>query len=386
MIEFRKSSDDKYKLFIDGSPVNATKAELVHSQLHPPGGSEDRFSIILKDNETVEKLTSHAFSELPRSTLEIKYRCNFDWFESVDNILIETDQTNESYTIYLNVDGGKEWRHVYGFAEYHEELLKVARAASSSDVVVSILDFDPLVDAVILKYLSLFSVICRPASPSLPIGDEVARFSNLLHEFHQEATRRLYSRIRSDSVVMYFDFSDEVRVPCEQYLLYFVQFLKDLGVEATAEIQHEAGQVLFAVTPTNKDDALDKIYSALRTYLQLASSPITDDSEPESEIAVQRLLANIDHLKSQLRLSYMMVRTQEATIQAQQATITYQQRILSGEIIIDSIRDVTPRLKAEEKEEFLGGTLAIIPLKGKGFEVNLPEVFRKLKRLFTEKE
>jgi hypothetical protein len=36
--------------------------------------------------------------------------------------------------------------------------------------------------------------------------------------------------------VTFFDFPEPVKVPCQQYLLYFVQFLKDVGVEATAEL------------------------------------------------------------------------------------------------------------------------------------------------------
>ena len=49
----------------------------------------------------------------------------------------------------------------------------------------------------------------------------------------------------------YFEFPDAVRVPCEQYLLYFAQFLRDLGVEASSELRHEVGMVLFSVTPTD---------------------------------------------------------------------------------------------------------------------------------------
>jgi hypothetical protein len=183
---------------------------------------------------------------------------------------------------------------------------------------------------------------------------------------------------------MQFDFPEEVRTPCEQYLIYFVQFLKDLGVEATADIQHKAGKVLFAVTPTDKNQALDKIRAALETYLRLASSPVGSSSDPEDEMAVQRLLANLDHLKSQLRLSYMMVRTQEITIQAQQYTIASQHRTMSGQILLDSLKDVTPKSKEDDTEEILRGMLEITKYKGKGFSVNFPEIFRQLRERFKK--
>jgi hypothetical protein len=44
---------------------------------------------------------------------------------------------------------------------------------------------------------------------------------------------------------------------------------------------------------------------------------------------------------------------------------------------------VTPTPK--DKEELIKDTLSLIPYQGKGFEVNLPEIFRRLKRLFRDK-
>lgn len=205
-----------------------------------------------------------------------------------------------------------------------------------------------------------------------------------MRRVHSKAIAALLLNQRSKSVVETFDFPEAVRIPCEQYLLYFVDFLKGLGVEATADIKHEAGQVLFSVTPANKDEALDKIHTALRAYLQLASSPIDGSPDPENEMAIQGLLANIDHLKSQLRLSYMMVRAQETTIRAQQVTISNQQRILSGEVLLDSLNASAP--KPEDKEEVIDGILALGKYEDKGVPVNLGEVYRRLKQLFKKGE
>ena len=69
----------------------------------------------------------------------------------------------------------------------------------------------------------------------------------------------------------------------------------------------------------------------------------------------------------------------EAAIQLQKATIAQ----LSGEIMIDSLKDVTP--KPKDTEELFGGTVALKKYDGKFVEVDLPELYRKLKRLF-EKE
>jgi hypothetical protein len=204
----------------------------------------------------------------------------------------------------------------------------------------------------------------------------------LLRELHQQVESSLISPVSSNSVAVTFDFPDAVRVPCEQYLLYFVEFLRDLGVEATSESKDHAGKVLFTVTPTDAQEALTKIRTALEIYLRLPSSPIGNlnaDGGPE----IQKLVANVHYLKSQLALSQAMIEAKNATIQAQQLTIETQ-RVAPGNLVIDSVVEITPTSKTE-KEDLLGGTLSITKYQGKGFEVNLPEIFRRLKKWFAEK-
>lgn len=185
-----------------------------------------------------------------------------------------------------------------------------------------------------------------------------------------------------DSVARLFDFPEEVRVPCEQYLLYFGQFLRDLGVQATSDLTHKAGQVLFTVTPTDPRTALDKVRAALDVYLRLPTSPLSDATQ--NEIAVQRLESNVLRLQSDLRLASAELQAKNATIEAQQLIIQTQKGFLNGEIVFNSMKDDTPRV--EDKEELLGGIVSLATFKEKGVEVNLGELYRKLKGLFKDKE
>jgi hypothetical protein len=201
-----------------------------------------------------------------------------------------------------------------------------------------------------------------------------------LRQLADVASKILKARVEEGSLVVSFDFPPQVKVPCEQYLLYFVQFLQDLGVDATSHLEDQAGQVLFSVTPSNEKDALDKIRDALDMYLRFPSSPISNsDSQP---IAIQRLESNILHLRGALKLAAAELQAKDATIQTQQLTIDIQKGLLSGEILMDSMKNVTP--KAEDKEPLLGGVVALATLKGKGLEVNLGELFRKLKKKFSK--
>lgn len=185
-----------------------------------------------------------------------------------------------------------------------------------------------------------------------------------------------------DSVAVVFDFPEEVRVTCEQYLLYFGQFLRDLGVPATSDLSHEAGQVLFTVKPTDPRTALDKVRAALEVYLRLPTSPVGDATH--NEIAVQRLEASVLRLQSDLRLASAELQAKNMTIEAQQLIIQTQKGLLSGESVFNSMKDVTP--KADDKEDLIGGIVALTTYREKGVEVNLAELYRKLKGLFKNKD
>ncbi|WP_230163449.1 hypothetical protein, partial [Peribacillus simplex] len=182
-----------------------------------------------------------------------------------------------------------------------------------------------------------------------------------------------------NTVLSIFNFPEQVRTPCEQYLLYFVQFLKELGIEATADIKHEAGDVLFSVNPISGHTALMQIRQALEIYLQMPDIlSNTNNMQIPIDPKVQQLMANIQHLNGQLMLSNAISQAREETIQHQQVTIRQQQVIIDATIIQHSLLSISQG-ENNEKEEILGGTVSLTKIQGKGFEVNLPTIYRWIK-------
>lgn len=216
------------------------------------------------------------------------------------------------------------------------------------------------------------------SSANVRIKDALQQLARELASVDEQVRRALASETKANSVVTYFTFPEEVRVPCEQYLLYFVKFLQDLGVEATSELKHDVGQVLFSVTPNDSKQALNKIRLALDVYLRLPSSPISDSNN--EAIAIQRLEANVLRLRSDLKLAAAELQAKNATIETQQLTIEVHKRMLSGEIVADSLRSEPVSMKANEKP--LGAALA--PAEAEAIPANLPEIFRKFKDLFLD--
>lgn len=349
--------------------------------------STEGYYITLFGSETGENdiLLEHCFSDLPKELIKIDsfglYKLLGDAVDISHYITIYQDM-RQFYLVYTFEFDSDNWKRLWSVSEYVEEFSRVLEQQTLSrlgQIPEDFLDHN----FAQFDYRLLVSLSVRDAK--VPIKTEMLSNANvkILKQLHELTEMSLMSKLRQESLVMQFEFPEEVRIPCEQYLVYFVQFLKDLGVEATADFQHQAGEVLFAVTPVNKDEALDKIRAALETYLQLPSNPASNSMNVEQEIAIQRLTANIDHLKGQLRLAHAELRLAGATMQTQQITINH---LLSGEVIIESLKNVTPEPDRGDKEELLDGTVALTKFNWKGVEFNLPEIFRRLRRLFREGE
>jgi len=215
------------------------------------------------------------------------------------------------------------------------------------------------------------------------ISDEVNNFIKGINRAIQETEKQLNSK--KGTIVTKFQFPEGVSTSCEQYLLYFVQFLRDVGVEADSELKHDAGKVLFSVTPIDQSHALDKVRAALDEYLRLPSSPIKNTEG--NEIAVQRLESTVLRLHSDLRLAAAELQAKSVTLDAQQLAIGIYKGILSGEVVIESLIKPKASFNHADREVVLDGLAAITVLKKNGIpvEVNLPKLYRMVKGWFTDK-
>lgn len=226
-----------------------------------------------------------------------------------------------------------------------------------------------------------FELQFRVSSPGLQIVEEIVASINTVRMFLNAIDDKIKAATSPNSIVYSFNFPPEIAISCEQYLQYFIQFLRDLGVEATSELRHKAGEVLFTVTPVDERDALDKIREAMSIYLELPKSPVSNDME--NEIAVQRLEMAVHRLQGELKLAAAEIRANNTTIEAQRLMLDVQKKMLSGEIMTNAVKDITP--KPEADEPILGGLITLSTI-GKGIKINFAEMFRKLKRQFRKND
>lgn len=160
---------------------------------------------------------------------------------------------------------------------------------------------------------------------------------------------------------------------CEQYLIFFAEFLKNIDISAVTEISHVAGKILFSVTPNSEKVALEQIRQALNIYLELPNAfSIVNTLNQQLNPNVHQLLANIHHLNGQLMLANAQMQLQMQTIDNMRASIGHQNQVDSSVLpqsLICSSVDI---------ETILRGTVTLTNIDVKLFQINMPCIYRQI--------
>jgi hypothetical protein len=220
-----------------------------------------------------------------------------------------------------------------------------------------------------------FGVIVPMHNENEIYANIIALAMEVFKPIYEETINSLSQKVGSDLITTIFDFPLEIKTSCLQYLMYFGQFLADLGINADTSVKEEANKVLFTITPKDGGEALDRIKEALDIFINApAADFFTKNEYRDKDIAILQWEANVFHLKGQIALT-------QATLEAKDATITAL-RISNYQLqeIISSKKQLTDSAKDSEEEKIMGGVISINKYKGKGFSIDFAELVRRLKR------
>lgn len=220
--------------------------------------------------------------------------------------------------------------------------------------------------------------------PAGRLFDEFDRRGQIVRDVLDDALDDVHSRLSSDSLVAFFRFPEGFEFACGQYLLYFAQFLQDLGIDATTALKQEAHRVMFTVQPASGKEALYWIREALATYLRLPSFPEFRGAPLDgSDIAVTQLRDNIRHLRAQLALARSVIELKDAALDSLVLTNFQYRQLLPGTATPDKSVLVTHGgSERNDSEPLLGTLVSVTKFRIKGLEVDLPALLRMLKRTF----
>jgi hypothetical protein len=320
---------------------------------------------------SIEELTANAliygcgFGELPSSIERIflssfraeliDFNPSFGRAEDGDYYLITVDSFIELAT----------WNRPYTPASFIKEFKSIISDQFGNRIAMSNLYDDASPGA---------RLVFAVNNAETKIGDSINETVDLLKAIEAQAITNCLEQIEDKSLATYFSFPEEVKSACEQYLLYFREFLRDVGINASVEIKEEADRVLFSVTPRDSHEALDRIRQILDLYIGLPTATFTTTDEKGYRLEAQRLSANIMHYQSQLVLAQAMIEQKDATI-----GLLKDRLILQGQMVEGRLLPEPAERKEDDKEEILGGAVEIKKYEGKGFVVNLPKLYRDLR-------
>lgn len=358
---------------------------------------------LFKDQKVIDILTLENVTEIEKYFTQFSLMAKQSWCEEIIEFRIYFDELemfdvpNKDLDNLFEIEASlvfdlKKWAQLWPFKDFLDEIIKTIEQ-EYPDIPVYFEDYD--LHKGFENCIAIRTIFFRPKNDST-LKEHLEEWEVFIKECIAKANKVLVEKLNTGSFITYFNFPAEIKTACNQYLIYFTQFMSDMGIAINSEIVEEFNQTLFRVTPKDKTDALAKIKEALEIYL---GSPASKDfeiiSNNYSDIAIQHWKKKIHEFKGdialanmQLEMSKMMIDTQNATIEAQRSTIQTQNfalqdkaRLLSEQINLSHYQH--PPFNILEINE-----QPIVTLKeydGKWFSINLPKIFNLLKRRFAKK-
>lgn len=257
---------------------------------------------------------------------EVSLSSNFDKEGNYDGTFID---------LTLSIDPNLEdWSEIFSFAKYREVFAEVWSEKIGNDEILNLADDEKI--ALWVKYEINF--------PTNKINEFISPFETRFKVVHDETLKRIYKKLSDRSLIFSFNFPESIKNYCEQYLVYFAAFLKDIGINTTSILKEEAGKVLFSVTPNNDVEALDKIREALAVYLNLPASPIVYDES----FAAMRLQQQVENLQHSQKMAVREIRAAEREMRLAQTVIEHQDKIIvQKDSIIEQQNKVIEKIQSK---------------------------------------
>jgi len=351
----KSKTKDKYVIVNDVEDLDST-----YSDIHYP-------SVFLYNDDVIDILIGHSFREVGEHFTKLHFSYDYDWWDSSVSIEIICNKSlNDNFPalrIDLQLQDWEHWAKPWSMASVAKQLEINVKHLKNNQVIYWQDDEDSMLNGFGIEYF--------PESELSTIDIELDKVLTLVESLALQTNQDLLASIDTNAVVTFFQFPEEAKTACKQYLIYFAQFLADLGIQADTEIKEELSHTLFKVIPTDKNESLEQIRQALDLYLNAPSdSSLSTQTANQSDISIRQWEANIFHLKSQLALATSIIQAKETTIEMLQLS-NYQYK---------QLLETSKSNKDENKEDVIKGIVTVDKYEGKGFTINIAELLRRLKR------
>lgn len=338
---------------------------LIDEEAHYHSPYNKRHHVSFYDEIVLNEILQYSYDEAGKRFYSIHYNFesenwdfNFSTTISIHNSKFKTD----TFLIYVIFDiSWEDWNKPYSILQFAEAINTIIEEKNLNCQFYQE-DEDFVTNGFGIQF---------PINTKDIMNADIEKALNLTEQILQEAKTSLIEKLDSDVLTTFFSFPESIKTACKQYLIYFAQFLMDLGIDAETEIEEKSNKTLFKVIPKNKGESLEKIKLALETYLNASDFNNQDLIVTSNDIAFVQWQSNILHLKSQLMISQSIIQLKDATIQSLQLSNFEYKKLLENERLEN---------KDTNEEDIIKGLVSVNKYDGKGFSINIAEIVRKLKR------
>lgn len=343
-IEVREFTPKEFKIYIDNKILERVTVKTQFYKNKVTG-----HKITSRDFNSTDLICLFSFEEIENLT-SLNLTKYLNWTKLGHLIYISRHRPNDDLILSIYFKPKQLIPDQYTFDEYLEQFTKHL-SKYNEDHLRSNVTFTRF------ETKSFEIGISNIISSQTVIEKEISNLSDICEALHNKTLAFLYSISGSSSFEFTFDFPVELKVSCEQYLIYFAQFLRDLGISAESNLKAEAGKVLFSVTPNDDVEALNIIREALAVYLSLPTSPIIYD-DSFAAMRLQQQVENLHHSQKmavrELQLNEKLLFAQSEIIREKNITISQQQSIIEQkDKIIEKISSKSIMMDSVENKEEL---------------------------------
>jgi hypothetical protein len=264
----------------------------------------ENISIRNKYNEQIlEKILNLSFSEFPNK-LNIMSRIKFNPSNKCSKLEI-IKKNNNIHIMCERRHDVQNWINPFSPDKLNDYLIDNFESNTSELVGETYLS---------IRILCKIEEECKESR----IIEKVAELTQLLNSHYDDSINELTQKNSEGVFVKLFDFPPEYKNIYSQYLMWFGEFLKNIGIEANVSIQQENGETAVIVSPKDNIELLNEIEKLFYQYLQL---PYVEVLPPQRAMSIQEQHTFMI-VKQQVQFLEMQVQTKDTLLLHNNATIS----------------------------------------------------------------
>lgn len=309
------------------------------------------------DFDLTKKIIEKRVEEIP-SGLQYFSEFESEEFPNVDWIDFRCDGNSVELTLHVTFNW-ENWDHpltIQEFLEFYKD--EIGRLGLNSEITkdegwASLNITLVVIQDEIIKSIEPFIVKAKNTYQSLLI--------------------KLIKNKSKDLFVKVFEFPREYESICSQYLIWFGEFLQNLGIDASVSTENNNGQTSLIVSPKDDIKLTDSIEKLFYQYISLPYSEYLPASDPkitaEDNFKIQMLTNQIENFKSQIQMKDAVIEMKELSIMNLKES--YDKK--SSELML------VKSMKNSKDIEMLEGSFSLGEIKWGPFKLNPKKLIDKIK-------